>query len=36
MLQMKAMGIEKVLQFPFPTPPTQASLKVITPLLHAF
>eukprot|EP00730_Choanoeca_flexa_P002913 TRINITY_DN11227_c0_g1_i1.p1 TRINITY_DN11227_c0_g1~~TRINITY_DN11227_c0_g1_i1.p1 ORF type:complete len:1025 (+),score=270.17 TRINITY_DN11227_c0_g1_i1:211-3075(+) len=33
MLQMKAMGIDKVLQFPFPTPPTQMSLQRAEKLL---
>ena len=27
-LQMKAMGIEKVINFPFPTPPSEESLLV--------
>ena len=34
-LQMKAMGIDKVVNFPFPTPPSRAALKVcICKLIH--
>ncbi|RLN97346.1 hypothetical protein DYB28_007974, partial [Aphanomyces astaci] len=34
-LQMKAMGIENILQFPFPTPPEELALHTaVTTLLH--
>ncbi|KAF0693972.1 Aste57867_15113 [Aphanomyces stellatus] len=34
-LQMKAMGIENILQFPFPTPPEELALQTaVTTLLH--
>lgn len=33
-LQMKAMGIEKVINFPFPTPPSEESLVVSSECDH--
>lgn len=33
-LQMKSIGIDKILNFPFPTPPSEESLKVSYTLFY--